>query len=365
MSHRQKSAKEVVATARCAFNKGFTKQIKYRLKQLNNFIKFLQQHEEEIVQSMYDDLRKHREEARLEIIVAINHLNYLINNVRKWTRPENPPKRLVDTFDGLYIYHDPYGVVLVMGSWNVPLLTLVPVTAANKYLTPNTLELGGKNPVYIDSSANLELTAERVMWGKCFNSGQACIAPDYILCTKEVEKIFLEHAKKAVQKFYGDNPKSCPIVNDHHFRRLSGLLNGLTIALGGRTDALENYIELTVAIDVKPEHPVMQEEIFGPILPIVTVQNVQEAVNFINQREKALALYIFTKSPTVQTYIIENTSCGGVTVNDTLVHLITESLPFGGVGFSGMGCYKGKDSYDTFVHRKSVLVKNFWGIIEM
>ncbi|EFA08035.1 aldehyde dehydrogenase family 3 member B1 [Tribolium castaneum] len=427
---------DLVLTARDAFNKGFTKNMRYRVKNLKNFIKFLEENETAIVEAMSDDLRKHREEARLEVFVAINHLKYLIDNVRTWSEPDLAAKRWTDLLDGLYIYHDPLGVVLVMGAWNVPLLTLVPVTgamaagncvvikpshtcpsfgktlarllpkyidpicypvflggveetnelleqrfdyiyytggatvgkivhrAANKYLTPITLELGGKNPVFVDASADLELTATRVMWGKCFNSGQACIAPDYVLCTKQVEKEFIQHARSALTKFFNNDPRCCPIVNDFHFRRLQKLLRGLNVVIGGRVDPLDNYIEPTVVTGVTPADPIMQEEIFGPILPIITVSDFKDAVNFINKGEKPLALYVFTKNAVVRDYIIDNTSSGGVTVNDTLMHLIVESLPFGGVGLSGMGCYKGKDSFDTFVHKKSVLVKNFSRIIE-
>lgn len=236
--------------------------------------------------------------------------------------------------------------------------------AANKFLTPVTLELGGKNPVYIDASADLELTATRVMWGKCFNSGQACIAPDYVLCTKQVETEFIKYARIALQRFFNNDPRCCPIVNDFHFKRLVKLLKGLNVVVGGRTDPLENYTEPTIVTEVSPSDAIMQEEIFGPILPIITVNNFKEAVNFINRREKPLALYIFAKNGAIRDYIIENTSSGGVTVNDTLMHLIVESLPFGGVGLSGMGCYKGKDSFDSFVHKKSVLVKNFSRVIE-
>ncbi|KAH0822507.1 hypothetical protein GEV33_000284 [Tenebrio molitor] len=347
----KKSAAEVVATARDAFNKGFTKNVTHRMKYLKSFKKFLDENEESIVQAMHEDLRKHREEVRFEISIAVNHLKYLMANLKEWVEPKRPPKRWTDLLDGVYIYNDPLGVVLVMGAWNMPVLTLTPVTgaiaagncvvikpshncpafgnmlanvlpryldsmcypvfltgdihqttilleqrfdyiyytgsssvgkivhlAANKYLTPTTLEMGGKNPVYIDPSADLELTATRVMWGKCLNSGQACIAPDYVLCTKSVEKEFVIHARNALRKFYGDDPRCCPIVNNQHFNRLQSLMSGLNIVIGGRTDPLENYIEPTVATDVSPDDPIMQEEIFGPILPIVTVTCFKDAV---------------------------------------------------------------------------------------
>ena len=235
--------------------------------------------------------------------------------------------------------------------------------AANKYLTPTTLQLGGKNPVYIDSSADLEQAAARIIWGKCLNSGQACSCPDYVLCSKPIRERFVEHAKTAIERFYPDS-QHCPIVNDHELQRLSNLLKDLDIALGGGVDFTQTTMQPTVAINVSPDHPIMEEEIFGPILPIVTVNSAEEAVNFINTREKPLVIYLFSKKSSVKKFFIENTSSGAVTVNDTIVHVIVESLPFGGVGSSGMGRFKGKDSFDTFVNRKSVLDKNTWGIVE-
>ncbi|KAI4459194.1 aldehyde dehydrogenase [Holotrichia oblita] len=235
-------------------------------------------------------------------------------------------------------------------------------TAANKHLTPLTLELGGKSPVYIDKSTDMDVTANRILWGKCINAGQTCVAPDYILCTKEVEEEFVEAAKKVLKKFYGENPQQskdyCRIVNDKHFKRISALLNSGKVAVGGKTDVQEKYIEPTILIDVNGDDAVMQEEIFGPILPIVSVRDVNEAITFINSHEKPLALYIFSKDKEVTHEIIDRTSSGGICVNDTIMHLSLPSLPFGGVGESGMGCYHGKFSFDTFVHKRSVLIRS-------
>lgn len=235
-------------------------------------------------------------------------------------------------------------------------------TAANKHLTPLTLELGGKSPVYIDKSADMDVTASRIIWGKCINAGQTCVAPDYILCNKEVEAKFVEAAKKVLKKFYGENPQQsndyCRIVSDNHFKRISKLLNSGKVAVGGKTDSQEKYIEPTILIDVTATDTVMQEEIFGPILPIVSVNDVNEAIKFINSKEKPLALYIFSNNKEVTDEIINRTSSGGICVNDTIMHLSLPSLPFGGVGESGMGCYHGKFSFDTFVHKRSVLVRS-------
>lgn len=234
--------------------------------------------------------------------------------------------------------------------------------AASKHLTPTTLELGGKSPVYLDNTANIDIAARRIIWGKFINAGQTCVAPDYLLCSKEVQEKFLRSSKTILREFYGDNPKISPdfgrIINDRQFQRLTGLLKTCNIAIGGDTDAAERYIAPTIVTNVKPEDPVMQEEIFGPILPIVNVDNAYEAISYISGNEKPLALYIFSNKKETVKVILDNTSAGGVSVNDTVMHLAVPTLPFGGVGSSGMGAYHGKYSYDTFTHRKSVLHKN-------
>ena len=235
--------------------------------------------------------------------------------------------------------------------------------AANRHLTPTTLQLGGKNPVFIDSSADLEQAAARIIWGKCLNSGQVCSAPDYVLCSKLVREGFIKHAKLAIRRFFPDS-EYCPIVNHHHFHRLSKFLQGLDVEVGGGVDNSDLTIQPTIAINVSPDHPIMEEEIFGPILPIVTIDNMEEAVDFINKREKPLVVYVFAKETSVKDFFIDKTSSGAVTINDTLVHVITKSLPFGGVGSSGMGRYKGKYVTETFVNKKSVLDKNTSRLLE-
>jgi len=193
------------------------------------------------------------------------------------------------------------------------------------------------------------------------NAGQTCIAPDYIMCTKSVEKKFVEEARSVFQEWYGDNVQASPdysrLINQASFQRVISLLKSGTVAVGGKTDANDKYIEPTILVDVKPTDAVMQDEIFGPILPIMNVDNAYEAIKFINSKDKPLALYIFSDNETDRKTIIENTSSGGVCVNDTIMHIAVESLPFGGVGPSGMGRYHGKYSFDSFTHKKSCLVK--------
>ncbi|XP_043525083.1 aldehyde dehydrogenase, dimeric NADP-preferring isoform X4 [Frieseomelitta varia] len=235
--------------------------------------------------------------------------------------------------------------------------------AANKFLTPVTLELGGKSPVYIDNTADLEISVKRVLWGKCINGGQTCVAPDYILCTEEIQNKFIEKAKQILKEWYADNPKESPdftrIINENHYQRLVKYLNNGKVAIGGVCDASERYISPTILIDVKPTDPVMQDEIFGPILPFININNAYEAINFINSRESPLVLYIFSKDRKVQDLLISQTRSGSIGVNETLMQYCVDTLPFGGVGNSGIGAYHGKYTYDTFVHKKGCLIKDF------
>jgi len=235
--------------------------------------------------------------------------------------------------------------------------------AANKYLTPVTLELGGKSPVYIDPSADIRMSVRRILWGKGLNLGQTCIAPDYILCNSNIQKEFVSIAKEVLKEFYGENPKNspdlCRIVSDNHYGRIVKLFDGGNVALGGDHDASERYISPTILTDVKPTDPIMSEEIFGPILPIIPVTNSKEAMDFINAREKPLALYIFSSNRSVTDMMLKNVTAGCVCVNDTIMQIAVETLPFGGVGMSGMGAYHGKYSFDTFTHNKSTLVRKF------
>ncbi|KAJ7308814.1 hypothetical protein JRQ81_008082 [Phrynocephalus forsythii] len=228
------------------------------------------------------------------------------------------------------------------------------MAAAAKHLTPVTLELGGKSPCYVDKDCDLDVACHRIAWGKFVNAGQTCIAPDYLLCEPSLQNKIVEHLKKALKEFYGEDPKKSPdferIVSKRHFQRLVGLLDGQKIACGGQIDEKERYIAPTILVDVDPNSKVMQEEIFGPIFPIVTVKNLEDAIRFINAREKPLALYVIEK-------MICETTSGGVTANDAIMHVTVEGLPFGGVGESGMGHYHGRFSFETFSHRRACLIR--------
>lgn len=235
--------------------------------------------------------------------------------------------------------------------------------AAAKHLTPVTLELGGKSPVYIDETTDLDVVSRRLVWGKFTNAGQTCIAPDYVLCPPSVQGPLVEKCQATLKTFYGADPAESDsfgrIVNNRHFNRVKTLISttGGRTVVGGKTDEKSNYIEPTIVADVKPSDPIMKDEIFGPVLPIVPVKDVTEALDLINSREKPLALYVFSKNNATVKRILDSTSSGGVTVNDTLMHPSLSTLPFGGVGNSGMGAYHGKFSFDTFSHKRACLIR--------
>jgi len=236
--------------------------------------------------------------------------------------------------------------------------------AAAKHLTPITLELGGKSPAYVDDCRNLETAVKRLLFGKYNNSGQICVAPDYVLCTKAVEKKLIPLMKKNIKEWYTENPQDsecyCRIISHRHAERLKGMIEKSkgTVEIGGTVNLEERFIEPTVITGVDFSDSTMQEEIFGPVLPIITIESVDEAVELINSRDKPLALYVFSEKEGVINKIRDNTSSGGFTVNETLLQLSVEELPFGGVGASGLGAYHGKFGFDTFTHYKPVLEKD-------
>ena len=234
--------------------------------------------------------------------------------------------------------------------------------AAAEHFTPLTLELGGKSPCIVDADAKINLAAKRIVWGKFLNAGQTCVAPDYILVHKAVRDQLIERLKHWIRAFYGDDPKASPdyprIVNRHHCERLAGLINGSEILCGGSVDLEAKYIEPTLLIPSCPDAPVMSEEIFGPLLPILETESLDEAIVFVNKRPKPLALYYFSDGLHELEKLLSRTSSGGVAVNETITHLINPELPFGGVGASGYGAYHGRKTFETFTHYKSVMIKS-------
>ena len=230
--------------------------------------------------------------------------------------------------------------------------------AAAKRLTPVTLELGGKSPIIVDETANLPLAARRIAFGKVLNAGQTCVAPDYLMIEKSVEAPFIEEYKKALTSFFPDGDMSgmVRIINDKHFERVCNILdNSGSIAIGGVRDAETRFIEPAVLTDVPIDSPAMQQEIFGPVLPVLPYEKLDDCIDFIRSRPKPLALYIFSENKMNQEKVLNSCSFGGGCINDTVIHLASSHMSFGGVGESGMGSYHGKKSFDTFTHYRSVL----------
>ena len=254
--------------------------------------------------------------------------------------------------------------ILLEQRWDIIFFTGSPslgrkvMAAAAKNLTPVVLELGGKSPCIVDKDADIKCAAKRIAWGKLLNAGQTCIAPDYLLVHKDIKERFAKELHTQFASLLGRKPKKnkhfVRIVNDKAFERLVGYLKCGTILFGGECDAEERYIEPTLLDNVSPDSPVMQEEIFGPIFPMLTFDTTEEAISFVNEREKPLALYYFGSKAKGES-VLARTSSGGACINDVIMHISNEALPFGGVGNSGMGSYHGKRSFDTFSHQKAVV----------
>ena len=232
--------------------------------------------------------------------------------------------------------------------------------AAAEHLTPVTLELGGKSPCIVDSDAKLSLSAKRIAWGKFLNAGQTCVAPDHLYVHSSIKKPFVEKLLYWIRHFYSEDPASSPdyprIINERHFNRLLKLMGQGTILCGGNVDRADRFIAPTVIDGITWNDPVMQEEIFGPILPILTFNNINEVISMINAHSKSLAMYYFGRNNVEQ--LLEQTSSGGVCINETVTQLLNPEMPFGGVGGSGFGAYHGKFSFDTFTHYKPIMIKS-------
>jgi len=265
----------------------------------------------------------------------------------------------------------PVATALLQQRWDTIMYTgntsvgKIVMAAAAKYLTPCILELGGKNPAIVDSTANLDAAASRIMRGRCLNSGQTCIAPDIVYVEESVEQALLEKLCASGKAMFGENPKASPhygrIVNKHHWKRVSALMEGGAggkIVWGGECDEGDLYVSPTVIASPKPDSRIMREEVFGPILSVVGVKGIEEAVGAVNAGEKPLALYVFSTNSTNIKRILTSTSSGGAMVNDTIVHFGAITLPFGGVGESGMGAYHGKAGFDALSHKKPVMHAN-------
>ena len=255
----------------------------------------------------------------------------------------------------------PFDHILYTGGGNVGRIVMA---AAAKHLTPVTLELGGKSPCVVLPDANLAATAKRIAWGKFTNAGQTCIAPDYILTDSDTEALLLPLFEKSIREMFGEDPQQSDsygrMVNDRHFERVSGYIASGHTVIGGQFDARDKYIAPTVITDVDADSPVMRGEIFGPVLPFVRAENLEEAIAFIRAGDKPLAAYIFTNDKGAEKKFLEQVSCGNACINDVMMFMAVHELPFGGVGTSGMGAYSGRRGFETFSHMKAVMKRGWW-----
>jgi len=416
----------------------FKTDVDFRKKQLVKLLDNILLHENEIIRALYDDFKKPAFEAVLtETNYVISDLKSTIKNIRKWAKPTSVFPSILNFPSTDYIYHEPYGNVLIIAPWNYPFqLALCPLIAAvaagnsvvlkpseltpktseiieqivretfdpthvevfsggievaekllqrrwdyifftgsvavgkivaraaAEHLTPLTLELGGKNPCIVDASANLSLAAKRIVWGKFINAGQTCIAPDYILVQNKVKSKLLDFLTDEIKNAYGENPEDSAdfprIINTKNWKRLVGMIDGRNVLLGGKNNPETLYIAPTIIDEPRLDSAIMAEEIFGPLLPVLSYENEKELETIILRYEKPLSLYVFTDNKPFAKSIIRDFSFGGGCINDTVIHFTNHRLPFGGVGHSGIGAYHGKRSFDTFSHQKSVVKKANW-----
>jgi len=428
--------KGIIDKQRRFFETGKTKDLGFRIAQLNILRSAIIARESLIVEALKKDLNKDTFDSyTTEIGMVLNELTEFKKNLPKWDRPKRKRTPIIHFPATSYIYNEPYGLALIISPWNYPFqLTFSPLigaiaagncavlkpsefsphtsivienlvkdyfdeeyitvicgakevtqnlleekfdyifftgsvsvgkivmSAAAKHLTPITLELGGKSPCIVDATADIALAAKRIVWGKFMNSGQICLAPDYLLVHRKVKALLIEEMEKVIREFYGTEPqfdeKYSKIINEKHYKRLVDLLSNQEIIWGGGYDKNTLKIEPTLVDHVTWDNPLMQAEIFGPILPVLEFEDVKQVVSLVNKHPKPLALYLFTKAKRVEEMIIKDISFGGGCINDVVMHLVNPHLPFGGVGESGMGTYHGKYSYETFSHQKGILKKS-------
>ncbi|KAF8405705.1 hypothetical protein HHK36_007782 [Tetracentron sinense] len=444
------SAASLVKELRRTFTSGKTKSYEWRISQLKNILKMVDENEKQIVEALRKDLSKPELEAFVsEISMTKASCKLAVKELRHWMKPEKVKTSMTTFPSSAEIVSEPLGVVLIISAWNYPILSsfspvlsldpvigaiaagnavvlkpseISPATssllakcleeyvdnsairvvegavaetsalleqkwdkifytgngrvgrivmaAAAKHLTPVILELGGKSPAVVDSNINLKVAARRIISGKwgC-NNGQACIAPDYIITTKAYAPKLIDALKCELEKFFGKDPLESKdlsrIVNSNHFARVRKLLDddkvSDKIVHGGQRDETSLKFAPTILLDVPNDSLIMNEEIFGPLLPIITVDKVEDSFDVINSRTKPLAAYLFTNEKELKEEFVRTVSAGGMVINDTVLHLSNPALPFGGVGESGFGSYHGRFSFDAFSHKKAVLYRRFVG----
>jgi len=429
---------EIVTKQNKFFATGKLKDLQFRKQQLKKLKSIIVKNEKAISKALYDDMRKHEFEAYMsEIGFVLKEIDYALENLSAWAKPQKVKTPLFHIKASSYIYHEAYGTALIIAPWNYPFQLLfapligaiaagntvilkpsevsshtssicakiindnfeleylylaeggVKVTqdllnenfdyifytgntkvgkiiyqAAANNLTPVTLELGGKSPCIIDKNTDIELTAKRIIWGKFLNAGQTCIAPDYLLCDLETKEKLKPLLIRYIKEFFTDDAKKSEhyprIINDRHFDRIVPYINEGDIVYGGEHDKNDLYIAPTILENLVADSSCFSDEIFGPILPIVVSEDIDASIEYVNKQPKPLVLYVFSNNNKNIEKVLSSTSSGGVTVNDTLMHIVNAYLPFGGVGESGIGGYHGKHSFDLFSHKKSVLKRSFW-----
>lgn len=427
---------KILSRMRQYFNSGLTRPVSFRIEQLKKLKKVIRSHEDEIIDALRKDMKKPPFESYAsEIGFLYLEIEHAVRHVRSWAGPKRVSTPIIHFLSSSKVYHEPYGVALIIGPWNYPLQLVIapligaiaagncavikpselaPATssvikriaeeqfnpdyiqvieggvdvtqnllgekfdyifytggtavgriimeAAAKHLTPVTLELGGKSPCIVDQETNLHYTVRRIAWGKFFNAGQTCIAPDYCLVHAAIKEAFLKEMIRTLLSFYGEDPSKSPdyarIINEKHFQRLEGLLNDGEIVFGGRRDRATLYMAPTLIDRVTLQDNIMKEEIFGPLLPVMTYEKLDDAVTLVNSLPRPLALYYFSNNKALQHKALSEMTSGGGCINDTVSHIGSQTMPFGGVGNSGMGAYHGRYSFDTFSHPRGILKRS-------
>lgn len=427
----------IVQSQRDFFRTGQTRDLAFRLANLQKLKSAILKYEELICEALWLDLRKSPEETYLtEISIVIQEIDYHIRNLKRWAKP----KRVTTPFTLLpsssRIYCEPLGTTLVIAPWNYPFqLLFCPLTgaissgccallksspktpntdvlmarliaetfdpsyiayshggrtvnlllleqrydlifftggpslgkivmqSAARFLTPVILELGGKSPCIVDAGANIDIAARRIAWGKCINAGQTCIAPDYLFVHRSLKDKLVSKIIEAISEMYGTDIKSSRyyprIVNSHAMERLQNLMKHGRIIYGGEVDESQKYIAPTIFDGIDPGFPIMQEEIFGPLLPVLTFDRIEEVTDYVNEHEKPLAFYYFGPGKKAKE-ILAKTSSGGGCINDNLLHFANHHLPFGGVGNSGINNYHGYASFLVFSNQRGILSSSTW-----
>ncbi|ACF44672.1 aldehyde dehydrogenase family protein [Pelodictyon phaeoclathratiforme] len=427
-----------LAVLRETFESGVTRDLPWRRSQLLALETFLLDREKEIAAAVHDDFRKSEAETFLtETGYLRGEIRFALKHLKSWMKPLRVSIPLIYQPAKGSCYHEPYGVVLIIGAWNYPInLSLAPLVsalaagncavikpselaphssaliaeglgryldrsavrvieggaevakallaerfgyifytgslaigrevmlAAAKHLTPLTLELGGKCPCIVEESSDLRVAARRIVWAKFLNGGQTCLAPDYVLVNEKREAELLRYMQEAITDFYGDDPRLSPdyprIVTMDHFMRVEKLLDGSSVWSGGGCDQAERYIAPTILRGVTPASPVMQSEIFAPLLPVIAYSDLADALEIIRNGKEPLALYLFSSDRAVQERVVRHSRSGGVCINDLLFQAALHNLPFGGLGHSGFGAYHGKAGFDTFSFQRTLMHRSLY-----